>query len=197
MRVKPYLFIFIILSLIILSCIKYDEYINPQYRQLLNHYNVGDTIIFKSNLKKYDTILISNLDSVGVRHGLSTLPFKSIRLRIKHMPNNIWHDGFVLKKSSNRYDSIVDLTFIHLYKEQYKNNRDSDHYDIHIRYRDFSGTLNLKKLNENLKDTIMTQRGRGRDILKEESVIEVYWSFDKGMIGYKKNNGEVYHLVDR
>lgn len=63
-----------------------------------------------------------------------------------------------------------------------------------IEYRDFSGVLNFEELEKTGIDTVKTARGSLRDTLNLDSVIEVYWSKDKGMIGYKKKDGQVYKL---
>lgn len=178
----------IVLQFTLFSCVKFDEEIPIEYRNQLNHYSLNDTIYYKSNLKDLDTIIVNNIDSSEVKiNSPSNIPNKSISINIKHLPLNNWSFGKVKQN-----DSIKNQSLITVFKEMNYNHND---YYCNISYRDFSGLLNFKKLKEIGIDTIKTERGFLKDSLKLGSVIEVYWSIDSGMIGYKKNDGQIYKIV--
>ena len=173
------------------GCIKFDGEIPIKYRKQINHYRVNDTLYYKSNFNDLDTIIIKSLDSISIGQGPDNLPFKRINLRIEHLPNNRWFDGIILSNSTKKYDSIKNQKFVGLYKEIMQN---KSLLEIGITFRDFSGSLNFEKLEKKGIDTIKTMRGSLNDTLIPDSVMEVYWSKEKGMIGYKKKDGQVYNL---
>lgn len=178
------------------SCIKYDDEIDERYRKQINHYKKGELLVYANNLKEYDSIKIVNLDSSSTSQGPSNLPFKSIYLEIEHIPNNYWNNGIVLRKSTKKYDSVANQRFFSIIKRQNSNNKIDDDYSFPVEYRDFLGSLNMQTLNDKKIDTIHSILSENKK-LNDSSVIEVYWQIDKGMIGYKKNNGSTYKLVEK
>lgn len=191
---RNYFYLFIIIAFFFNSC-KIDETIEEKYRQPFSHYSIGDTIFFKNNTKGLDTIRITSIDSLSNNGGLSYPAFKIIDLKIEHLPMNKWFSMRMYNESKGRLDTIqTDL--IHLYKDQSWDKK-SDKYRVYIGYRDFSGELDVDNLKERKIDTIKTLTRYSRHKLTDSSVVEVYWSYSEGLIGYKKFNGEVYHLVDR
>lgn len=181
-----------LIVLIIYGCVEFDGNIPLKYRKQLNHYELNDTIYYRSNLDDLDTITIRSFDSISIRHGLNNLPFKKINLRIEYLPDNKWFEGIVLSEITKKYDSIKNQSFIWLEKEM---SNSKTLIEMGIEYRDFRGRLNFEKLESTGIDTIKTQRGSLRDTLTSDSVIEIYWSKDYGMVGYKKNDGQIYSLV--
>lgn len=189
---------FFLLFVIFFNSCKIDETIEKKYRQPFSHYSIGDTIFFKNNTNSFDTIRITSIDSFSNNGGHSSPPFKMINLKIEHLPINKWYNYLTSDETNTKLDTIhTDL--IHLFKDQSWNKK-NDKYHLHISYQDFSGILSDDFFqNKKMIDTILTERGRAsfsRIKLKEESIVEVYWSYNKGMIGYKKLNGNVYELVD-
>jgi hypothetical protein len=180
----------------VISCVKFDSDISKDYRNLLGAYKIDDTIYFKSNLKDYDTIRISSIDSFSTGQGPDNFPFKQINIRTEYLPKNKWNFGIELRKSTNKYDSIVNDKFIELTKVQVNNSQNGMEYEVYAKYRDFSGKLQGEKLKINKIYTIITEGETGLDILEKYPVTEIYWSIDKGMVGYKKKDGQVYKLVD-
>jgi hypothetical protein len=195
MKINILYYLIVVFS--VTSCVKFKGDIPNDYRELLGAYKTDDTIYFKSNLKDYDTIRISSIDSFSVEQGPDNFPFKQINIRTEYLPKNKWNFGIELRKSNNKYDSIVNDKFIELTKEQANNRQNGIKYEVYARYRDFSGELQGRKLKTNKIDTIVTERETGLDILEKYPVTEIYWSLDKGMIGYKKKDGQVYKLVEK
>lgn len=183
---------FLITTLILFGCIEFDSEIPLKYRRQIDHFKLNDTIYFGDNHNDIDTIVIAGIDSSEIeKNGPSNIPIKSISLNIKHLPLNNWNFGKVPKKNFKGYDSIVNQSLITINKEIYKNH---DEFYLMISYRDFYGSLNFEKLEITGTDTLKTERGSFRDTLNSDSVIEVYWSNEKGMIGYKKNNGQIFKI---
>lgn len=175
------------------SCIKYDGNIKKEYRNQINHYQSGQIIVYTDGLSKRDSVRVIGVDSSATSHGPSNLPFKNVFLMIEHIPNNYWNDGIVLRKSTKKFDSVAKQKLLSIIKTQKSNNENDDEYAFPVEYRDFFGTLNFKSLNKKKVDTIRCILKNKR--LSDSSVIEVYWHIDKGMIGYKKNNGSNYNLI--
>lgn len=182
---------YLTILLMVYGCITFDGEIPLEYRKQLNHYKLNDTIYYRSNLNDLDTITIRSFDSISIKQGPDNLPFKKINLRIEYLPKNKWFDGIVLSRITKKYDSIENQSFIWLEKEMRSK---ESLFKMGIEYRDFSGVLNFEELEKTGIDTVKTARGSLRDTLNLDSVIEVYWSKDKGMIGYKKKDGQVYKL---
>ncbi len=193
-KMKNNVYFFLLFVIFFNSC-KIDETIEKKYRQPFSHYSIGDTIFFKNNTNSFDTIRITSIDSFSNNGSLSSPPLKFINLKIEHLPINKWYDGLTSDKSNTKLDTI-HTNFIHLYKDQHLSKKD-DKYGISVNYRNFNGKLDIEEILKNKFDTIKPRTRYAKRLLNEESVIEIYWSYDKGMIGYKKNNGEVYHLVEK
>jgi len=187
---KSILYLLIIL-LITFSCVKFDGEIPINYRQQFNHYTLNDTIFFISDYNDLDTIVIKSMDSISeIHNGITTLPYKKIVLRAEYLPKNKWFDGIILSEKTKKYDSIKNHSFIWLFKDiQSKKSL----YEIGISYRNFEGNIDLEKLESKGIDTIKNSSYL-RDSLNLDFVIEVYWSKEKGMIGYKKKDGQVYEV---
>lgn len=179
-----------------LSCIKYDGNIPIEYRRQLTHFDNNEIIYFKNDYSDLDTILTVGLDSSIIKNsGLSSSPMKGIGFKIEHLPYNRWNDGFIKSKKTGQYDSILNTNLITLSKEQKDNNSKNDHYYFWVSYRDFIGQLNYPKLKENGIDTVKRNKSRFRVGLLEDSVVELYWHYEKGLIGYRKNNGSIYERI--
>lgn len=193
---KNEIYLFLIFGMFFISC-KVDETIEEKYRQPFSHYSIGDTIFFKNNTKGLDTIRIASIDSFSTSGGLSSPPFKVINLKIEHLPINKWYSYLISDGTNTKLDTIL-TDFIHLYKYDHWNKK-HDKYYMHVQYRDFYGVLDVNKIHKNKIDTIKPKKlyGDRANELDEEAIIEVYWSLNNGLIGYKKNNGEVYKLFNK
>lgn len=185
------IFLCLFLLVIVYGCIEFNGDIPIQYRSQLNHYKLKDTLFYRSNLNDLDTLRITSIDSLSVKQGPDNFPFKMINLRVEHLPNNKWFDGIILSKKTNHYDSIKNQSFIRLTKEMMPN---ESIFRMDVTFRDFYGSIDLEKLEKTGKDTVKAKNNSLRDTLNSDSVIEVYWSKEKGMAGYKKKDGEVYKL---
>ena len=172
------------------SCVKFNGDIPKVYRKLLGAYKVNDTIYFKSNLKDYDTIRISSIDSFSTGQGPDNLPFKQIHIRVEYLPYNKWHEGgYLLGNKSGKYDSIENQKFISIIKTQKPK---ATNYSVAVSYRSSSELLDFKKLSKQKFDTLFFDNKTNNN----ENITESYWSIDKGMVGYKKKEGQVYKLVE-
>jgi hypothetical protein len=178
------------------KCVKFNSDIPKDHRKLLEIYKIDDTIYFKSNRNDYDTIRISSIDSFSTGQGPDNFPFKQINIRTEYLPKNKWNFGIELRKSNNKYDSIVNDKFIELTKTQINNSKSGIKYEVYTKYRDFSGKLQVRSLKINKIDTIVAERETGLDILEKYPVTKIYWSIDKGIIGYTKKDGQVYKLIE-
>ena len=186
---------FLAITFMFVSCVKFNDDIPKDYKKLLTTYKINDTIYFKSNLSDYDTIRISSIDSFSVEQGPDNFPFKQINVRTEYLPKNKWNFGLELRKSSNKYDSIVNDNFIELTKAQVSNSQNGIAYEVYIKYRDFCGILQGGNLKISKIDTIVAESNAGLDLLEKYPISQIYWTLEKGMVGYKKKDGQVYKLV--
>lgn len=185
---------YLIILLMVTSCVKYNGDIPKEYKKLIGAYKLNDTFYFKSNLNDLDTIKVVKLDSLQMKNqGPSSLPHKQINLEILHLPFNKWNSGI----DETNPNKIINECLVTIFKQQTNRHPEDDDFGIYINYRDFFGELDMEKLRFKKKDTIKadTTEYLPKKLI-EDTVIEIYWSLDKGMIGYKKKDGQVYNLVD-
>jgi hypothetical protein len=89
-------FYFVLFSVLINSCIDYNDTYREDYKSQLDIYKLNDTLFFESNNKDLDTFKISRFDSlsnesISINAGL----FKSNSIKINHLPNNNWYRSVV------------------------------------------------------------------------------------------------------
>ena len=187
---KTNFFIYTVIFFLFVNCIEYSDQIDPNYRNLFSNYKVDNFIVFINTMNDRDSIRIVNIDSSKTSHGPSNLPFKEISIEIEHYPINHWNNGIVRNNSSKTYQSLLSII-----KEQRSNNKEEDVYLLSIALQDFIGALDYDNLYNRKVDTVLRFNNEQRK-LTDSSVIEVYWHIDKGLIGYKKQNGTIYNLID-
>jgi hypothetical protein len=172
-------------ALLISACNKYNLDIESSHRKLLNLYSINDTIYFKNQLGELDTIKIIGIDSIETkRHYLGTVPpMKSINLRIQHLPINNWKENSItgLRNDEIKNQSLITISKVYIQESEFETH-------AKVRFRDFKGYLNFDKII----DTINSEYTEFKPT--EDKVEILYWSNDKGIIGYKKRNGLEYHL---
>ncbi|MEZ4802802.1 MAG: hypothetical protein R2797_08505 [Gelidibacter sp.] len=185
-----------------LSCIKYDGKIPNEYRKPFSHYKTNQIIYFRSNLNDYDTLKIEKIDSfISKSNGLYHLPSKKIFLSVSYCLKNYNKENIFLykrlqSKTTRKFDSIANLEFITLNKEQ---SSEEDNYSVHIRYRNFSGYLNIEKTTDTINNVLSGKTYSGENVatFKSDWVTRIYWSQNKGMIGYEKEDGQIYQLFEK
>ena len=100
---------------------KYE--IGENYRNLINSYSLGDTLIFKSSQNKIDSFVISGIDSaINDRNGyfINAANGKSISLTYKQIPIDKWQYTWLeVKGDGKEHPHSEDGTFISIAKNYY------------------------------------------------------------------------------
>lgn len=185
---RPQWFIISFISASLLDgCISYNGHMESKYTNLIGMYKINDTVFFRSENNDLDTIKISSIDSMIVKDpGPDNTPMKKISIKIRHLPLNKWNNGI------DYNDEILDEELISILKSQISNNLVDDRYSVFIQYRGFFKQYN--PLFAKQTDTIFLGTNKH---LKNNAVVEMYWDTNKGLVGYKNNDGHVYKVVDR
>lgn len=176
---------------------KADLKFETKYNSILSSYQPGDTLYFFSNTGDIDTITISAVDSYEISSaGFMGFPHRNIRIRIKHLPNNLWSGGTEFRQ--HQPPKILDQMLIVVEKIPSLKNQ----YFIGIDFRDFSIGLDtfpstatgdlLANLGIREYWSIKTELPKERQ--NEFSVTEVIWTTKYGLTAYYKKNGEFYAL---
>ena len=179
------LFPIIFLILLVSSCKEYDVEINQKYRKALNSYSTNDTIYFENQFGDLDTIKIIGTDSTKIKRIFlgTEIPMNNIYLRVQHLPNNNWQEEMI----AGIDDKPNEQPIIHILK-QYGGSNESATF-IKLKFRDFEGEVS--GLNNKI-DTIKSDYSRFKPTGDKVDIL--YWSNKIGIIGYKKRNGQEYHL---
>ena len=180
---------FSVLFLLFISCIENREEIAPEYRALLNNYTLNEVIVFQNSQQDKDSIRVVNIDSIYSSQGPSNLPFKEITVEIEHLPVNSWDNGIV-RDNKRTFQGLISV-----FREQTSRRPEDDKYIVSINYQDFIGTLNTTKLSNTINDTIVIM-GDEKNIISDDSVVKLFWHKQKGLCGYKLQNGELFWLID-
>lgn len=196
--------IILFLSVTMFGCVKYNGDIPAKYREPFLHYKSGQIIHFKSNLNDFDTLKIEGLDSIEVKsHGPDNLPGKTIFLQAsyglkKYTKKNHFLYDILLRESTGKYDSIGNLQFLNLNKGQ-RSDQKNDQFSLHVDYRNFSGELNIEKSYDTIRNvfTGKTLDGENFESFGPDWVTEIYWSAKDGLVGYKKEDGQIYSIYKK
>ena len=170
----------ILLISICYSCKEYDREIDEKFRKHIDMYSPGDTLYYESNLKDLDTFKIEKIDSTFMDGSILYPSSKTVEVEIKHLPNNKWITGQSV--GENGEPLVYNELLFHVRKDL-----NSNKYQCGIWYRDLYSAIDVNKKI----DTLI--RRTNNKFLDNESVVEIYWSRDNGMIGYRKKDGQVYH----
>jgi hypothetical protein len=173
-------------------------------KSLTINYKLSDTIYFKNQVNDFDTIYISEIDSMDRYGAILGFPRKNISVNIKHLPQNIWTDGVELSQDGKK--KILDQTLIAIEKSDLQNPND---IYIGISYRDFQGeftdTNNIiqNKLFsyagvdnywEIKTDSIRYEQIKNKKQKKSSLITKIIWTDKFGLTGYYKENGEFYKI---
>jgi hypothetical protein len=192
---------FIILAFLFLpGCCTFSQKeleFSANYNLFLASYHVGDTIYFSSGTGDIDTITVSEIDTrEDCGSGIMGYPHRSIWIKIKHLPNNLWTDG--TESTQQGPEKVLDQTLLAI--EKYPSD---NHYYIAIYYQDFLAgldtfpavvtgnllaDLDVKEYWQIKTDTSIKHQN-------ESSVAEVIWTTKFGLTAYYKRNGEFYKLL--
>jgi hypothetical protein len=179
----------VLFALILFSscCDEFDFGIDPEYKVELHSLKKNDTIYFLSDSKDLDTIRIIGIDSFRICPTVNQSATKMLELKIEHLPNNNWIDGLSTNPEGPEM-TVINQSLISIVKKPAR-----DTYDYWIHYREFSNNYDKNK-SSNKIDTIK------RDFFPEidgNAVVEVYWSKEIGILGYKKEEGQTYYRTDQ
>lgn len=173
----------LILFFLCFSCKKYDVEIPEIYKKPLKYYSINDTIYYESKSGDLDTMKIVGIDSSEVtRIYLGTVPpMKTISLRVQYLPIDHWQEEKIAG------DDVLSQPLIEIIRFNSGQNQLS--VIINLKCRDFEGEVsNMDKK----VDTIFSEFSRFKP--SQEKVDVVYWSNNKGIVGYKKRNGSEYYI---
>lgn len=171
-----------LLSLILVSCDKYDLEIDPEFRTTINYYRLNDTIFFQSeqNLMEYDTIRISGIDSIRQYPTISDVhPMKRISLRIEHLPSDNWKEPRIIGREVENQPMIT------------VSNSFENCCQVRLKYREFESPI-PQKISDEINNKIDTLMRQSPIKIKNDFITELYWSNKEGIKGYRKHNGQVY-----
>jgi hypothetical protein len=173
----------LLLVLTLISCDNYDLKIDPEFRTAINSYKTNDTIYFQSvqNSSEYDTIRITGVDSIRQYPVISDVhPMKEIRLRIEHLPIDIWKEEKIAGINEESYNQKM-ITISNAFE---------DCCQIRINFREFNGSVSESNVNG-----IDTLRRDSPIKVKDDYITELFWSNKNGIKGYKKQNGQTYRRI--
>lgn len=182
---KKLIFIFILLILVS-SCCDFDFHIPTKYTTEMNSFEKGDTIYFESNLKDFDTIRITGIDSKEECGTFGMVaPYSDLNLRIEHLPKNKWNDGITVS-NQNGEKTMLNQSLISIRKSA--GNIDSEKPEVWIHYRDFWAELSVSTY-DSIEVITLLDNETDKNI---DSIDEIYWSNQIGITGYRKRDGQVY-----
>jgi hypothetical protein len=181
MKIFPVIFLILLVS----SCKEYDVEIDQKYRKALNSYSTNDTIYFENQFGDLDTMRIIGTDSTEIRRIFlgTEIPMKNIYLRVQNLPNDNWQEDMIAGIDNEPKEQPI----IHILKQYGGSNESST--IIKLKFRDFEGEINGLS---NKIDTVKSDYTRFKPT--EDKVDILYWSNKIGIIGYKKRNGQEYHI---
>ncbi|GEM_PF-2762394 len=176
-------FYFLIFIFTLLSCFA-DRYKLDKEEIEFNPYQIGDKIVFESNLNEIDTFFISNIDLV-FNDGIGITEYKQV-LRISEgkapKEGDIFdHRTFLLKVRSggSKEPTIVE-------------------------FRNFDGKkIYLKELLSSPKKRFVTSFGTYNDVIEingrsdekiESLIYKFQWSLKNGIIQFEKGDSSIWTL---
>lgn len=172
---------------------KYE--IGENYRNLINSYSLGDTLIFKSSQNKIDSFVISGIDSaINDRNGyfINAANGKSISLTNKQIPIDKWQYTWLeVKGDGKEHPHSEDGTFISIAK-----NPKDETTEYYFNFKEFRcSKKETPKLN---KDTIEVNGLKITNYYKidncavssqnENSIKVCFSTIDKGLVAFKTYN---------
>lgn len=176
--------LYILLSLIILSCIK--TYKIPKNLFALNPYETGEILIFKSNTNKKDTIMISNISNfISVNDPLNLFANKEEFLDVGSIHGRL----FFSIVSREKKGIIISFNFTSKYAWFYGKN---DYTLDELNKLSFKSiTIKDKEYND-----VWVLNATDREYEHRDNFIEkLYWSKSNGIIRFDKKNNEVWILT--
>ena len=196
----------ILLTIFLLTscCCNYDEKdfdFTATHNKLLHPYTKGDTLYFSDKTGNFDTITISNVDTLQQCGCLMVGNRKSIAVEIKHLPLNRWSAGTEMGDGKNP-PKVLDQNLIIIEKIPHDKN---EKYFIGINYRDFMGELtDLTKMNTDhhfeelgVKNywTIINESADWEQHKQNATIItRLFWTEKYGLTGYELRNGQTFKL---
>lgn len=161
-------------------------------------YNQGDTIFYQSNLGDIDTITILNYDGEisDIKSSTFTSPMamNTKWLKIKHLPIDRWHGLHGLDNPEIVYQNLISIN---------KNPEDKS-MDYAVSFKNFYsisddtiGTLKSDTLRLNdlvLENYFIINHSYPERIKKEKDIAFLYWTNEKGLVGYTSKDGEIWTL---
>ena len=187
---------FVVLGIVIFSgC--YKRYRLDNNDIAFNPYNIGDTLLFKSDEIYRDTMIVVSIDRLVLKDRYTILfgdSWEVLFVNVKR-PNNDgkWHDILNLRVEPNGAKTI----FMQLHVE------DADWYGFENAGEDsVVRILRLPKLlfkrgSISLNDVceIVSTNKAYRD--REDFIDKLYWSKSQGLVGFDKLNGEKWSVEKR
>ena len=180
---KRKIVIILLFTLTIFSCDNYNLKIDSEYRTAINSYQINDTIFFQSeqNPAELDTILIKKIDSIRQYPKIGTVPpMKEIYLRIEHLPIDNWKEEKIAGTNKQRKNQPM-ITISNVFENCCQ---------IRLKFREFESSIEKETFDK--KSRIDTLKRNSPIKMKDDYIIELYWSNENGIIGYKKQNGQIY-----
>lgn len=173
--------------------------IDSDYRNLIAPYNLGDTLVFKSNRSNLDSFLISSIDSIldNTKGGLmSKRPSKFIVVRYRQIPIDYWSSSRIEMGSNNENRKEVKEDGWLLSIQKYPDDNSTwFHFTFKTRNHCFKEQIELA-----LKDTIFNDTLKIANYYKikycpekitdSASIETVYSSVQRGIVAYTSHNGE-------
>ena len=180
---KKELLIILLFTLTIISCDNYNLKIDSEFRTVLNSYQINETIYFQSeqNPTEFDTIWIKQIDSIRQYPKIGTVPpMKEIYLRIEHLPIDNWKEEKIAGTNEKRKNQPM-ITVSNIFEKCCQ---------ITLKLREFESSI--KKESFDMTNKIDTLKRNSPIKIKDDYIIELYWSNESGILGYKKDNGQIY-----
>jgi len=180
---KREILIILLFTLTIISCDNYNLKIDSEFRTTINSYQINDTIYFQSeqNPTEFDTIRIKKIDSIRQYPKIGTVPpMKEIYLRIEHLPIDNWKEEKIAGINEQRKNQPM-ITISNVFENCCQ---------VRLKFREFESTINKESFN--VMNRIDTLKRNSPIKIKDDYVIELYWSNENGIMGYKKHNGQIY-----
>ncbi|WP_420320365.1 hypothetical protein [Flagellimonas sp.] len=176
--------LYILIPAAFISCHDCGFEIDKRLIEDFNNYQKGQTIYFESNKADLDTIKIIEIESFEVCNSFMVQDYKVAHVRIAHLPQNKlksntsnWDEE--KKEATDRNQALIEVDM-----------RDASSMPLYtkwIGFRDFSSELKVIRSDREVVDTITKDSKNGE-------VVQIYWSNKKGLIGYKKSDGQIYKV---
>ncbi len=184
-------------------CCKYDDVdfkFSKKYTNYLKPYKQGDTIYFADQYGDYDTVLISAIDTLQECGCVQVSNRKTVRVRIRHLPQNRWNGGTESKQSKPA--TVLDQELIVVEKTPDKTD---PHYFTGINFRNFSGEISDSS-NRVTDDRFKKYHVRNYLVIRNNArnwkqyrndstmILNLFWTEKYGLTGYELRNGQQYTI---